>query len=228
MEPKVVRANFSIYWSLLQIAGAGAIALSFQGVASFWLNSHKIDNFLPICAICGCAYLLSNILQGYLQWFLLNYVVKTLDRKWIYTHAIGMPIQILTLLLVHIGLVKIGIDDGGMLLTALAIIGAVGGAASGFTIGKHQQQLLQIHLHLKERSLWVDWDRDRLLAGALGGMSNAICTVGLLFICGWDRANSIVYIPIVLASSFLTHQILYGVVIGDALTDLFKRSRLLQ
>jgi hypothetical protein len=227
MSPrKTIKSHFTSYWLTLQMLGAAIIAICCQGIATIAIGYYQIDNFYLICLACGGSYLISHIIQGYGQWRILTKVVDKLDSQWMYTHTIGIPIHIIILVLVHIGLAIGTWDESGTIMTLLAGIGALGGAVSGFVIGGKQQSLLT--KHLPEKSLWQDWHHDRMLAGALGGMSSAIITVGLLLIVGWNQVAAIVYIPLLFASLFITNQILYGVVIGDALTDLFKQTKLLK
>jgi hypothetical protein len=226
MPVKHQKPNFARTWFAFQALGAIAIAIISQGIAAIAIFRYQIDDFYLICLLSGSSYLCGNIIQGYGQWSILKQVVDRLDWKWIYSHTIGIPIQVMTLIMVHIGLAMGTWDDHGTIVLLLAGVGGIGGAVSGLAIGDKQQVLLQ--KHLPEKSLWADWHHDRLLAGALGGMSSAIMTIGLLIFSGWDRVSAIVYIPLLFAGIFITYQVLYGIVIGDALTDLFKRTKLLR
>ncbi len=222
---KYLQPNFSSQWLLIQILGSILLAIATQAIATLIILFFHLDYFFAICTIRLLACAIGNAIQGYLQWQILKQVIKTLDRHWIYTSIIRLPLNILTWVLIHWGIKSFVLDEDGTVLVILAIIGAVSGAIDGRIIGNWQKSLFKQSLYW--RSLWHDWDREQLLAGALGGIMASIIIVSAVFLSGWNWIGSplsgFIY-SIGLAS---VSQIVYGLIVGDTIQDVFRQAKLL-
>ena len=86
--------------------------------------------------------------------------------------------------LIHLGIQTLVLDEDGTALIILAIVGGILGGINGRLIGNWQKSLFKQRLHW--RSLWHDWDREQILAGALGGVVKTVIIIGSVFLFGWD------------------------------------------
>lgn len=218
--------NFSSQWLLIQTFGSLAMAIATQAIVTLILLLFPVDNLVIVYSLRLLAYLGSSVVQGYLQWYMLKRVIKSLDRAWIYTAMIGLPIHILTWGLIYLGIKTLVLDEDGTVLIILAIVGAVGGGISGRVIGNWQKSLLKQRLYW--RSLWLDWDRDHALAGALAGIITAVMIIGLVVLFGlhWIASPLAAFVgSIGLASIF---QVMYGSIVGGTIYDVFRQAKLLE
>ncbi len=222
---KQLKPNFASQWLLIQIFGTILLITASQAFVTLTILLMRIDNLWLISSLRCLFYLASIVFQGYLQWHLLKQIVKSLDRQWMYTATIGLPINILTWALIHLGIKMFVFDEDGTVVVILAIVGAIGGAISGHFVGNWQKSLLKRSLYW--RSLWHDWDRDHLLAGALSGICAAAILVAVVTLCGWNWLNS----PL---SGFgcslglaIFSQVMYSSIVGDTIRDVFEQAKLL-
>ncbi len=222
---KQLQSNFSSQWLLVQTFGSIAMVIATQAIVTLILLLGHVDNLVIIYSMRLLAYLLSSITQGYLQWHMLKQVIKTLDRSWIYTAIIGLPIQILTWGLIYLGIKTLILDEDGTALIILAIVGAVGGGISGRTIGNWQKYLFKERLYW--RSLWHDWDRDHALAGALAGIVTATIIIGSVVLFGlhWVTSPLAAFIGSIGLASI--SQVMYGLIVGGTIHDVFRQAKLL-
>lgn len=223
---KSLQPSFSNQWLLIQVFGALALAIVTQAIVTLIILLLHIDNLFIISSFRLAACLVSRIVQGYLQWQILKQVVKKLDRRWIYTSTIGIPIELLTWLLIHLAISIFVVDEDGTVLVILAIVGALGGALHGRIIGNWQKSLFKQSLYW--RSLWHDWDRDRVLAGALSGIVATTIIFCAVFLGGWSWLN----LPLIgcLSSIGLAaiSPLMDGFIVGDTIHEVFVSAKLLK
>jgi hypothetical protein len=223
---KHLQSGFLSQWLLVQVLGSIFLAVATQAIVTCLSLILHLDNLLIVSTMRLLACLFSSAIQGYLQWQILKQVVKSLDRQWIYTAIAGLPINILIWGLIHLGIKIFVLDEDGTSLIILAIVGAIGGAINGRMIGNWQKSLFKQRLYW--RSLWHDWDREQLLAGALSGIVTAVIIISAVFLSGWDwlasPLSAFIY-SIALAS---ISQVMYGLIVGDTIHDVFKQAKLLQ
>jgi hypothetical protein len=223
---KQIQSKFLSQWLLIQVFGSIALAIASQSIVTLLRLLLQIDNLAIVYTIGILGCLLSSIIQGYLQWRILKQVIKSLDRQWIYTVVAGLPINILTWGLIHLGIKTLVLDEDGTVLIILAIIGAVGGGINGLIIGNWQKSLFKERLYW--RSLWHDWDREQLLAGALSGIIAAVIIISTVFLSGWDWIASPVSAFICSIALASISQVMYGLIVGDTIQDVFKQAKLLK
>ena len=223
---KQIQSKFLSQWLLIQVFGSIALAIATQAIVTLLRLLFQIDNLAIVypTAILGC--LLSSIIQGYLQWCILKQFIKSLDRKWMFTVVAGLPINILTWGLIHLGIETLVLDEDGTVLIILAIVGAVGGGVNGLIIGNWQKSLFKERLYW--RSLWHDWDREQLLAGALSGIITAVIIISSVFLCGWDWMASPLSAFVCSIALASISQVMYGLIVGDTIQDVFKQAKLLK
>jgi hypothetical protein len=223
---KQIQPNFSTQWLLVQVGGSIALAIVTQAIVTLIILLLQIDNLFGIYAMRLLGYVVSNAIQGYFQWQMLKQVIKTLDRAWIYTSIGGLPINILTWSLIQLGIETLVVDEDGTVLIVLAIVGAVGGGINGLMIGNWQKSLFRKSLYW--RSLWHDWDREQLLAGALSGIVTSVMTICsvLLFGKNWIALPLSGFICSIGLASI--SQVMYGLIVGDTIHDIFRQAKLLE
>jgi membrane protein YqaA with SNARE-associated domain len=224
--PKQLQPNFPTQWLLMQTFASIAMVIATQGFVSLLLLLWHVDNLAIIYLLRLLAYVVSSTIQGCLQWQILKQVVNSLDRSWIYTSMIGVPIHILTWAFIYLGIKTLVLDEDGTVLIILAIVGAVGGGFSGYAIGNWQKYLFKERLYW--RSLWHDWDRDHTLAGALAGVVTSVILITSVMLFGWDWITSplAAFIGSICLASI--SQFMYGFIIGDTIYDVFKQAKLLE
>jgi hypothetical protein len=223
---KQFQPNFSRQWLLVQVCGSVALAIVTQAIVTLIILLLQIDHLFSIYVMRLCGCILSNATQGYLQWQMLKQVIKTLDRSWIYTSIGGLPIHFLTWGLINLGIETLIVDEDGTVLIILAIVGAVGEGINGLMIGNWQKSLFRKNLYW--RSLWHDWDREQLLAGALSGIVMSVMTICsvLLFGSNWIALPLSGFICSIGLTSI--SQVMYGLIIGDTIYDVFRQAKLLE
>lgn len=223
---KYIQPRFSLQWLLIQTCGSMAAVIATQGIVTLILLLFHLNNSAGIYILRLCGYLISNAIQGYLQWRILRQFINSLDRSWIYTSLVGVPIHILAWGLIYLGIKTLVLDEDGTVLIILAIIGAVGGGTSGYLIGRWQQHLLKERLHWQ--SLWHDWDRDRALSGALAGIVSSVIIIGfvLLFGVNWLALPLVGLIGLIGLTSVF--QMMDGLIVGGAIDEIFKQAKLLK
>ncbi|WP_310483641.1 hypothetical protein [Chamaesiphon sp. VAR_48_metabat_403] len=219
-------SSFLGQWLLVQIFGAIALTIATQAIVTLIVLLYRLDNLAIVYCLRLLACLLSSSIQGYLQWQMLKQVVKYLDRQWIYTAIARLPIDILTWGIIHLGIDNFILDEDGTSLIILAIIGGVCGGINGIVVGNWQKSLFKQRLYW--RSLWHDWDREQLLAGALSGIVATMIIISSVLLCGWDWMAS--PIPAFICSIGLASAspIMYGVIVGDTIQDVFKQAKLIE
>jgi hypothetical protein len=223
---KQIQPRFLYQWLLVQVFGSILLAIATQGFVTCLTLLFHLDNLAIVSILRLLACLISSTIQGYLQWQILKQTIKTLDREWVYTAIAGIPINVLTWGLIHLGIKTLILDEDGTSLIILAIVGAVCGAINGRVIGNWQKSLFKQRLYW--RSLWHDWDREQLLAGALGGILSAVIIISAVFLSegNWITSPLSAFIcSIGLAS---TSQVMYGLIVGDTIEDVFKRAKLIE
>jgi hypothetical protein len=219
-------ANFLGQWLLIQIFGAIALAIATQAIVTLIILLYQLDNLAIIYCLRLLACLLSSLVQGYLQWQMLKQVVKSLDRKWMYTAIARLPIDILTWGIIHLGIDNFVLDEDGTSLIILAIVGGICGGINGRIVGNWQKSLFKQRLYW--RSLWHDWDREQLLAGALSGIVATVIIISSVLLCGWDWMASPLSAFICSIGLASTSQVMYGVIVGDTIQDVFKQAKLIE
>jgi hypothetical protein len=197
------QSNFLNQWLSIQVVGSVTLAIATQAIVTLLTLLFQIDNAIVIYLLRVLACLFSFTIQGYLQWCVLKQFIKTLDRRWMFTSVAVLPINILNWALIHLGIKSLTLDEDGTVLIILAIIGAVVGGIGGRVVGNLQKSLLKQSLYW--RSLWLDWDREQLLAGALSGVVTSII-IGLASIS----------------------QVMYGFIVGDTIQDVFQQAKILK
>ena len=218
--------NFLSQWLLVQIFGSIALAIATQAIVTLIIILIQIDDLTTIYLSRLLGYLASITLQGYLQWFMLKQTIATLDRQWILTAVIGLPLDILTWGLIHLGIQTLVLDEDGTALIILAIVGGIVGGINGRLIGNWQKSLFKQRLYW--RSLWHDWDREQILAGALGGVVKTVVIIGAVFLFGgdWMTAPLSAFVCSIALASI--SQVMYGAIVGDTIYDVFKQAKLLK
>jgi hypothetical protein len=219
-------ASFLSQWLVIQIFGAIALAIATQAIVTLILLLYHLDNLVLIYFLRLLACLFSSLVQGYLQWQMLKQVVKSLDRQWIYTAIARLPIDILTWVIIHLGIDNFILDEDGTSLIILAIIGGICGGINGKIVGNWQKSLFKQRLYW--RSLWHDWDREQLLAGALSGIVATVIIISSVLLCGWDWIASPLSAFICSIGLASTSQVMYGIIVGDTIQDVFKQAKLIE
>jgi hypothetical protein len=219
-------SSFLNKWLSIQVFGAIALAVATQAIVTLITLLCQIDNLPVIYLMRLLACLVSNAMQGYLQWQLLKRVIKSLDRKWMYTAIARLPIDVLSWGLIHLGIAKLVLDEDGTVFIILAIVGAVVGGINGRIIGNLQKSLFKQRLYW--RSLWHDWDREQLLAGALSGVVTAVMIISAVFLFGWDWMASPLSAFICSIGLASISQVMYGLIVGDTIQDVFKQAKLIE
>ncbi len=224
--PKQLKPNFPTQWLLMQTFGSIAMVVATQGFVSLVLLLLHIDNLSVIYLLRLLAYITSSAIQGYFQWLILKQAIDSLDKAWIYTSIVGIPIHILTWIFIYFGMKILILDRDGTVLIILAIVGAIGGGFSGYTIGNWQKYLFKERLYW--RSLWHDWDRDQTLAGALAGVVTSVILITAVMLFGWHWVSS--PFAAFIGSSCLASisQFMYGFIVGDTIYEVFKQAKLLE
>jgi hypothetical protein len=222
---KQSQPRFLSQWLLVQVFGSIALAIATQAIATCLILIGHFDNLIITSGLRLLAVCLSSTIQGYLQWQILKQTIKTLDRRWIYTAMIGLPINILIWGLIHLGIKTLVLDADGTSLIILAIVGAVVGGINGRIVGNWQKSLFKQRLYW--RSLWHDWDREQLLAGALSGIVTAVIIISTVFLFGWNWIASPIAAFICSIGLASISQIMYGLIVGDTIQDVFKQAKLI-
>ncbi len=223
---KYPQSNFLSQWLSVQIFGSIALAIVTQAIVTLIAFIYRVDDLTTIYLMRLLGYFASNIIQGYLQWHLLKQTIATLDRQWIWTTVAGLPINILAWRLIHLGIETLVLDEDGTALIILAIVGGIAGGINGRIIGNWQKSLFQQRLYW--RSLWHDWDREQLLAGALSGVVTAVIIIGAVFVFGWDWMASPLSACICSIALASISQVMYGLIVGDTIYDVFKQAKLIK
>jgi membrane protein YqaA with SNARE-associated domain len=223
---KQLQSSFISQWLLVQVIGSICLAIATQAIVTLATLLFEIDNLIAIYLLRLLGCLFSSVIQGYLQWQILKQVIKSLDRKWIYTAIIGLPINILAWGLIHLGIKTLVLDEDGTVLVILAIVGAVVGGINGYVVGNLQKSLFKERLYW--RSLWHDWDREQILAGALSGVITAIIIISSVFLCGWDWIVSPLSAFICSIALASISQVMHGLIIGDTIQDVFRQAKLIE
>ena len=223
---KQPRPTFLNQWLLIQICGSIALTIATQSIVTLAVLLWHVDNLPAIYCLRLLGCLLSSAIQGYLQWQILKQFIKSLDRQWIYTAIAGLPLNILNWGLIHLGIKVFELDADGTVLIILALIGAVVGGINGRLIGNWQKSLIKQSLYW--RSLWHDWDREQLLAGALGGIIASIIIVSAVVLFGWNWMASPLAAFICSIGLASISQVMYGIIVGDTIQDVFKQAKLVE
>jgi hypothetical protein len=223
---KHLQNRFLYQWLLVQVFGSILLAIATQGFVTCLTLLLHLDNLAIVSIVRLLAYLLSSTMQGYLQWKILKQTIKTLDREWVYTAIAGIPMNILTWGLIDLGIKTLILDKDGTSLIILAIVGAIGGAINGRIVGNWQKSLFKQRLYW--RSLWHDWDREHLLAGALSGIVSAVIIISAVFLAegNWIVSPISAFICSICLASI--SQVMYGLIVGDTIEDVFKRAKLIE
>jgi hypothetical protein len=222
---KHLQPRFLYQWLSIQVFGSIALAIATQAIVTCLILLTHIDNLIIISIVRLLACLLSSIIQGYLQWQILKQTIKTLDRQWVYTAIAGLPMNIIMWGLIHLGIKTLVLDEDGTSLVILAIVGGVCGAINGRIVGNWQKSLFKERLYW--RSLWLDWDREQLLAGALSGIITAVIIISAVFIFGWDWIASPISAFICSIGLASISQVMHGLIVGDTIEDVFKQAKLI-
>jgi hypothetical protein len=220
------QSRFLHQWLLIQVFGSIVLAIATQAIVSSIVLLLHIDNLGAISILRLLVCLGSSTIQGYLQWQILKQIVKSLDRQWMYTSIAGLPLNILCWGLIHLGIKVLVLDEDGTSLIILAIVGAVVGGINGRIIGNWQKLLFKKSLYW--RSQWHDWDREQLLAGALSGILTTAMIIGVVFLCGWNWIGSPLGIFICSIGFAAIPQMMYGLIVGDTIQDVFKQAKLIE
>jgi hypothetical protein len=223
---KHLQSDFLSQWLLVQVFGSIALAIATQAIVTFLTLLLHVDNLAIICTMRLLACLFSTTIQGYLQWYILKQVIKSLDRQWIYTAIAGLPINILTWGLIHLGIKTLILDEDGTSLVILAIVGALVGGINGRIVGNWQKSLFKQRLYW--RSLWHDWDREQLLAGVLSGIVTSVMIISSVFLFGWDWISSPMSAFLCSIGLASISQVMYGLIVGDTIQDVFRQAKLIQ
>jgi hypothetical protein len=223
---KQLQPRFLYQWLSIQVFGSIALAIATQAMVTCLTLIAQIDNLIIISILRLLACLLSSTIQGYLQWQILKQTIKTLDRKWIYTAIAGLPMNIIMWGLIHLGIKTLVLDEDGTSLIILAIFGGVCGGINGRIVGNWQKSLFKQRLYW--RSLWLDWDREQLLAGALSGIVTAVIIMSAVFLFGWNWISSPISAFICSIGLASISQVMYGLIVGDTIEDVFKQAKLIE
>ncbi|MCY7367574.1 MAG: hypothetical protein LH474_05410 [Chamaesiphon sp.] len=223
---KLVQSHFLSQWLIIQVSGSILFTIVTQLIVTLIILLFDLDNLVLVSIMRLIACLLSSTIQGYLQWRILLKTIKTLDHQWIYTAIIGLPINILTWGLIHLGIKILILDADCTSLIILAIIGGVCGGINGRIVGNWQKSLFKQHLYW--RSLWHDWDREQLLAGALSGIVTAVMIMGVVFLAGENWISLPIAALICSIGLASISQIMYGLIVGDTIQDVFKKAKLIE
>jgi hypothetical protein len=223
---KHLQPSFLNQWLLIQVFGSIALTIATQAIVTLAVLLCHVDNLptIYLMRLLGC--LLSSAIQGYLQWQILKQFIKSLDRRWMYTTIAGLPMNILNWGLIHLGIKMFELDEDGTVLIILALIGAVVGGINGRLIGNWQKSLIQQSLYW--RSLWHDWDREQLLAGALGGIIAAVIIISSVVLFGWNWMASPLAAFMCSIGLASISQVMYGFIVGDTIQDVFKQAKLIK
>jgi hypothetical protein len=222
---KQLHSGFLSQWLLIQVFGSIALAIATQAMVTLIILLAHQDNLIVIYLLRLLGCLFSSIAQGYLQWQMLKQVIKSLDLKWIYTTVAGLPINILNWGLIHLGIKMLVLDEDGTVFIILAIVGGVFGGINGRIVGNWQKSLFKKRLYW--RSLWHDWDREQLLAGVLSGIVTSVIIIGSVFLYGWDWIASPLSAFICSIGLASISQVMYGLIVGDTIQDVFKQAKLI-
>lgn len=223
---KHLQPRFLYQWLSVQVFGSIALAIATQAIVTCLILIAHVDNLIVISILRLLACLLSSTIQGYLQWQILKQTIKTLDRQWVYTAIVGLPMNIILWGLIHLGIKTLVLDEDGTSLVILAIVGGICGAINGRIVGNWQKSLFKERLYW--RSLWLDWDREQLLAGALSGITTAVIIISAVFIFGWDWIASPISAFICSIGLASISQVMYGLIVGDTIEDVFKQAKLIE
>jgi hypothetical protein len=223
---KQLQSSFLNQWLSIQVFGSIALAVAIQAIVTLIILLWHIDNLAAIYSMRLLGCVVSSGIQGYLQWQILKQVIKSLDRQWIFTAMARLPIDILSWGLIHLGIGKLVLDEDGTVLIILAIVGAVVGGINGRIVGNWQKSLFKERLYW--RSLWHDWDREQILAGALGGVVTSVMIISAVFLFGWDWIASPLSAFICSIGLASVSQIMYGLIVGDTIQDVFKQAKLIE
>jgi hypothetical protein len=218
--------NFLNQWLSIQVIGSILLAIATQAIVTLLTLLFNIDNSIAICLLRILACMLSFTIQGYLQWCILKQFIKTLNRRWMFTSIAVLPINIINWVLIHLGIKSLTLDEDGTVLIILAIVGAVVGGVGGRVVGNLQKSLLKQSLYW--RSLWLDWDREQLLAGALSGVVTSIIIIGSVFLFGWNWISSPLSAFICSIGLASISQVMYGFIVGDTIQDVFLQAKILK
>ncbi|AFY95921.1 hypothetical protein [Chamaesiphon minutus] len=218
--------NFLNQWLSIQVVGSILLAIATQAIVTLLTILFQLDNSISICLLRVLACLLSFTIQGYLQWRVLKQFIKTLSYRWILTSMAILPINILNWVSIHLGIKSLILDEDGTVLIILAVIGAVIGGIGGRVVGNLQKSLLKQSLYW--RSLWLDWDREQLLAGALSGVVTSIIIIGSVFLFGWNWISSPLSAFICSIGLASISQVMYGFIVGDTIQDVFQQAKILK
>lgn len=223
---KLVQSHFLYQWLIIQICGSILFAIITQTLVTLISLVFQLDDLVAISIMRLLACLLSSTIQGYLQWRILVKTIKTLDHAWIYTAIIGLPINILNWELIHLGIKTLVLDMDGTSLIILTIIGGICGGINGRIVGNWQKSLFKERLYW--RSLWHDWDREQLLAGVLSGIVSTVMIIGVVFLAGGSWISSPLAALICSIGLASSSQVMYGLIVGDTIQDVFKQAKLIK